>query len=320
MDKIKLRKEEYLNKVLKELHEDINNYRPYKTRKGGATVTVFVPYDCNNNCPFCVNKIEYKDTSNFSKDKIIESIKTIDKITPECDFVFTGGEPFTNLISLKEMIDAIPPTHNIYINTTFPIQRGVSEEEIIDFLHEYKNKISCINISRHIRPFVVESPDEMIIKIPTKVRINTVLYDNYDYDKILGFVDRFLNLNKNYSIQFRYDYTETTIENLYDVKNDKIFKDLSKLFTFKELTGCRMRNSYSFIYKDMQINYHRTLPFSTIIEKDKNDGKIYEILYDILIKQDGTFHSDWDKTPLDLEKYKKVIFEPNDNKKRELIL
>ena len=29
---------------------------PYKTREGGATVTVFVPYNCLNNCPFCINK------------------------------------------------------------------------------------------------------------------------------------------------------------------------------------------------------------------------------------------------------------------------
>ena len=45
-------------------------HRPYKTRAGGCTVTVFVPYDCNNNCPFCVNnlasakgdrKVEVKD-------------------------------------------------------------------------------------------------------------------------------------------------------------------------------------------------------------------------------------------------------------------
>ena len=32
---------------------------PYKTREGGATVTIFVPYDCKNNCPFCINKEEY---------------------------------------------------------------------------------------------------------------------------------------------------------------------------------------------------------------------------------------------------------------------
>ena len=34
---------------------------PYKTREGGATVTVFVPYNCLNNCPFCINKAEYEN-------------------------------------------------------------------------------------------------------------------------------------------------------------------------------------------------------------------------------------------------------------------
>ena len=46
---------------------------PYKTREGGATVTVFVPYDCQNNCPFCINKKEYADCSGFSLDKILDS-------------------------------------------------------------------------------------------------------------------------------------------------------------------------------------------------------------------------------------------------------
>ena len=46
---------------------------PYKTREGGATVTVFVPYDCQNNCPFCINKKEYADCSGFSLEKIIEN-------------------------------------------------------------------------------------------------------------------------------------------------------------------------------------------------------------------------------------------------------
>ena len=39
---------------------------PYKTREGGATVTVFVPYDCKNHCPFCINKGEYADLTGFS--------------------------------------------------------------------------------------------------------------------------------------------------------------------------------------------------------------------------------------------------------------
>ena len=94
---------------------------PYKTREGGATVTVFVPYDCHNNCPFCINKREYADCSTFSLEKIIESIRTMDAITPYCDFVFTGGEPLADLESLQKMLDVIPPTHKIYINTTFPV-------------------------------------------------------------------------------------------------------------------------------------------------------------------------------------------------------
>ena len=43
---------------------------PYKTREGGATVTIFVPYDCKNHCPFCINKGEYADMTGFSLEKI----------------------------------------------------------------------------------------------------------------------------------------------------------------------------------------------------------------------------------------------------------
>ena len=71
----------------------INMSNPYKTRAGGATVTVFVPYDCNNHCPFCINKQEYEDCTGFSLEAILRSIRTMDEITPACDFVFTGGEP-----------------------------------------------------------------------------------------------------------------------------------------------------------------------------------------------------------------------------------
>mgnify|MGYP000139115968 CR=1 FL=1 len=50
---------------------------PYKTREGGATVTIFVPYDCKNHCPFCINKEEYGDMTGFSLEKIVESIRRI---------------------------------------------------------------------------------------------------------------------------------------------------------------------------------------------------------------------------------------------------
>ena len=83
-------------------------HKRYITREGGATVTVFVPYDCKNNCPFCINKQEYKDQSGFSIEKICKSIRKLHKVTPKCDFVFTGGEPLSDLDGLQKMMDCVP--------------------------------------------------------------------------------------------------------------------------------------------------------------------------------------------------------------------
>ena len=284
---------------------------PYKTRAGGATVTVFVPYDCRNNCPFCVNKQEYANCTGFSVDKIIESIRVVDSITPECDVVFTGGEPFANLDSLQRMLDAVPKTHKVYINTTFPVQPGCSAEEMLAFTEKNKDKITCINVSRHVDPYVEESPDEIVGQIATPKRINCVLYRDYPSDKLKDFAERWRRYN--IPIQFRYDYTETTPENLYEEENDPILQDLKRQFTYMGLDGCRMRNGFHFLYKDLHMTYHKTLPYSTIVETDEN-GVTYDILYDILIKQTGELHSDWTGVKLDVEKYCNVVFEPYDLK------
>ncbi len=282
---------------------------PYKTREGGATVTVFVPYDCGNNCPFCINKKEYADCSNFSLEKIIESIRTMDEITPYCDFVFTGGEPLADLDALQQMLDVIPTTHKIYINTTFPVQKRYTAEEMLAFTEKNKDKITCMNISRHLQKYVEESPDEVIGRIACRKRINCVLYKNYPAARLVDYVERFLPYN--IPIQFRYDYTETTPENLYEEENDKILQDLRKFFTYKGLDGCRMRNGFHFEYKGLHMTYHKTLPYSTIVETGE-DGVTYDILYDILIKQTGEIHSDWTGVVMDVDKYRKVVFEPYD--------
>ena len=282
---------------------------PYKTREGGATVTVFVPYDCNNHCPFCINKKEYADCSGFSLDAILRSIHTMDEITPRCDFVFTGGEPLADLGSLQKMLDAIPNTHRIFINTTFPAQQKYSADEMIAFTKRNRDKITCINISRHLVKYVEESPDEVVGRIACPTRINCVLYKNYPAQKLTDYVERFLPYR--IPIQFRYDYTETTPENLYEEEHDKILQDLKKQFTYKGLDGCRMRNGFHFEYKGLHMTYHKTLPYSTIVETG-DDGITYDILYDILIKQNGEIHSDWTGVKLDVEKYRHVTYEPYD--------
>ena len=139
---------------------------PYKTREGGATVTIFVPYDCKNHCPFCINKGEYADMTGFSLEKICRSIERMDAITPDCDFVFTGGEPFANLESLQVMLDKIPTTHKVYINTTLPVSEHQSEADILAFAERNRHKITCINVSRHMQKYVVESNDGLLARLP----------------------------------------------------------------------------------------------------------------------------------------------------------
>ena len=232
---------------------------PYKTREGGATVTIFVPYDCRNHCPFCVNKQEYAHAEGFSVEAILKSIAVMDEITPRCDFVFTGGEPFANLKALQRMLDAIPTTHKVYINTTFPVQPGCSAEEMIAFTERNRDKITCINISRHLTKYVEESPDEVVARIATPKRVNCVLYMDYPADELVDYAERWRKYN--IPVQFRYDYTETTPGNLYQEEGDKILADLKKRFT----------------YKGLHMTYHKTLPYSTIVETG-DDGVTYDIL------------------------------------------
>jgi len=158
---------------------------------------------------------------------------------------------------------------------------------------------------------VVESNDGLLARLPVPFRVNCVLYKNYPAERIVPYLERFRAI-PGASIQFRFDYTATTPENLYDEEHDKILRDLRKIAVYTGLDGCRMRCGFHFNYKGMELTYHKTLPYSTIVERDPSDGVTYDILYDILIKQNGDIHSDWTGVPLDVDAYEKVIFEPYD--------
>ena len=284
---------------------------PYKTRTGGATVTVFVPYDCGNHCPFCVNKGEYADLTGFSAEKIRTSIRKISAITPKCDFVFTGGEPLADLASLQRMLDEIPASHKIYINTTLPVSKLQPEEEIVAFTQKNREKITCMNVSRHLQHYIVESNDSLLSRLAVPFRINCVLYRDYPAEGLIPYLERFRKI-PGASVQFRFDYTATTPKNLYDQENDRILHDLKKIARYTGLDGCRMRCGFHFDYHGMELTYHKTLPYSTIVEKDPQSGVTYDILYDVLIKQNGEIHSDWDGTRLDVDAYRGAVYEPYD--------
>ena len=284
---------------------------PYKTRTGGATVTVFVPYDCGNHCPFCVNKGEYADLTGFSAEKIRASIRKMSAITPNCDFVFTGGEPLAELASLQRMLDEIPAGHKIYVNTTLPVSKRKKKEKIVEFTQKNQGKITCMNVSRHLQHYIVESNDSLLSRLAVPFRINCVLYRDYPAEGLIPYLERFRKI-PGASVQFRFDYTATTPENLYDQENDRILHDLKKIARYTGLNGCRMRCGFHFDYHGMELTYHKTLPYSTIVEKDPRSGVTYDILYDLLIKQNGEIHSDWDGTRLDVDAYRNAVYEPYD--------
>ena len=217
----------------------MTNHNPYMTREGGATVTVFVPYDCKNHCPFCINKQEYQNPEGFSVEKVCESIRMFHEITPKCDFVFTGGEPFSEPDALQVMMDCIPEDHRVFINTTLPVSDLFPAERIIAFTERNKDKITCINISRHMVHYVEECNDELLGSLKVPVRINCVLFKNYPHDGMIAFANRFAKYGL--PIQFRADYTITTPENLYEREGDQILADLMKNFEYLGLDGCRIR-------------------------------------------------------------------------------
>ena len=278
----------------------------YVTRTGGATVTVFVPWDCFNNCPFCINKADYEDSSNFNLFEVERSIKIMSVMTPDCDFVFTGGEPLAKMDLLQNLLHAVHQkgtNHKIFINTTLPTNENQTIDKVARVLNDwYHNQlITGINVSRHLRKYVQECDDEIFKLINFEVRINCVIPE-YEFEfnkqsreqKLKSFVERFRYITKY--VQFRADYVTTTPQNLYVNYNennpkesdDIIFSALAEAFSFKDVCGAyRMRVGYEFYSDNYRVTYHRTLPYSRIYLKNDTYA-----LYDIIIKQNGDVKED----------------------------
>ncbi len=287
--------------------------KKFITRQNGATVTIFAPYDCNNTCPFCVNKNEYENNKYFSfnLEKVIESIKLMDSISPKCDFVITGGEPLASHQKLKKILDAIRhqnnkgSNHNVFINTTYP-----HNIEDVKFLNSFKGLINEINISRHLSPFIEECDDSLIGKLELSVRINCVILSKYEVPKIKDFIKRF-NFNNVSGIQLRDDYVDVKWNNLYNIRENEIFLAVVKELAgngvifpeqyIKSIESYRWNAEFDTEYKPVW--FHRTMHQSKL-EYDE-----YVEINDIIIRPNGTIVDDWNEygRELDIEKYNDAV-------------
>ncbi|HHW94413.1 MAG TPA: radical SAM protein [Mogibacterium sp.] len=254
--------------------------------KIGPTVTMFVPYDCNNACPFCVNKQEYRDTSNFNLERCFQALDLMHRIFPHNDIVLTGGEPLADLEALQDILDHIEDGHHIYINTTLPISENQDIEDVADVLNRYADRISCVNVSRHLRHYVKECPDRIFNLLKLRTRINCVIFEDAKNpetaEKLIYFLDRF----KGHEIQLRANYSYLNLENVFNIDNDNLFKLISELCEYKyALEQEKFRTGYVFERDGSKITYHKTLPFAKI------DG----VVGDIIIRQTGIIYDDWNE-------------------------
>lgn len=261
-----------------------------KCSKKGATVTVFAPYDCNNMCPFCINKKDYF-TMKYNIEKTKQSIVEMSKITPNCDFVITGGEPLANIPLFLELVSLIKKNgnHKLYVNTTLPIQH-----KDIQTLNSYKNKIDGLNISRHLKKYVKECPDEWLEEIEIPIRINCVIFNEEEVALVPSFVKRFNEFN----IQFRDNYINVNHRNLLD------FNISNMLISILGVTPISFNNDFFRwnIQLTKNISFHRTQCYSKI----RIGNKFY--IGDIIINIEGQIMDDWNEhgQKLNLKKYEKA--------------
>lgn len=254
--------------------------------KVGPTVTMFVPYDCNNACPFCVNKKEYSSKTAFNLDRCYQSLDLLDRIFPYNDIVLTGGEPLANLEGLQDIINHIGEGHHIYINTTLPVNGDQTIESVAEFLNKNAQRISCINVSRHLKHYVKECDDKIFELLKFRHRINCVVFEEADEpetkEKLLTFLDRF----KGHEIQLRANYSNLTLDNVFETKGDKLFELISDICEYKhQLEVEKFRTGFVFEKNGSTITYHKTLPFAKV------DG----IVGDIILRQTGRIYDDWNE-------------------------
>lgn len=253
----------------------------YRNGRTNLSATIFVPYDCKNNCPFCTSKADYKDCENFSIIKIAETIERLNKNPLIQEYVITGGEPFASLLGLSYIINTTKKP--VYINTTLPSE---NLDNVIDYINK-EDKIKGINISRHMNfdfDCVISVND--MDRIVKSIRINSVIPDSgLSIAELKNFLSKYgkkkrdINLRANYKIM-----TADKLKTMYSMS-----LMLSEYLDYICTESCMVCNSEHYSVNDEFIcSYHRGLEKSSV----QIGNKCY--VNDIIVKQNGSVYKDWD--------------------------
>ncbi len=114
-----------------------------------------------------------------------------------------------------------------------PVGEGCTIEDVAAVLNKYADRISCINVSRHLKHYVKECPDEIFDLLKFRTRINCVVFEDAKdletKEKLVRFLDRF----KGHEIQLRANFSFLTLENDFDTENDTLCKLISELCEYQ---------------------------------------------------------------------------------------
>ena len=269
------------------------------------SVTVFVPFDCDNGCKFCSSKQEYKKGTNF--ESVLEQLKEFRYSDIE-EIVFTGGEPMADLEKLKVLVKAVN-NKKVFINTSL-INKNVVE--FIDFINQ-TDCIKGVNISRHHINYDQDckflkniAPDVLIKFIKKPVKINVVKTEGIiDEKESKAIIERWSNLGcNNLTVCFRTDYRKR--KNIHDLSDPNIAM-LSNFCNYSGRSFCDVCDTTYFKYNNICVSYHRGTMIVTV-----KFGDTLEI-NDIIIDQLGNLYYDWDHKKENLEEFKEAFNISSDN-------
>lgn len=262
--------------------------------RNNLALTVFVPYDCDNNCAFCTSKINYTLSRPSEKDVIYQMKRIFEKYNfPITDVVFTGGEPTANIETLSELIDLVPDDKHIFINTTLP------ETNLLKFskLVNENDKVCAVNISRHEETYVEDAAlmngicyDEQLDVIKKPIRINCVI-KKQNLSRILIRWSKY-----PHEISFRKDFNiRTTQEQLHSPYDKTALFLIENGFKFKSHTQCNVCDTTIFERAGQMVQYHKGTKKTSIRRGDTIE------INDLIIFQDGRFGYDWEGNSLEVK-------------------
>lgn len=268
--------------------------------RNNFALTVFVPYDCPNNCAFCNSKKNYL-LSPSNETMVIQRMTALlsnDYIFPIKDVVLTGGEPMANIESLKRILDAIPYKYNVYINTTFI---NANRKAFIDLVNS-NNKICGVNISRHFDSYEKDSKffkniakDEYVAEFVKPVRINCIVTKKLDIDNIYNRWKKYPNVNISFRHNFNIPLTNQQLHNMYD--DFLITLSQTDNISYINHTQCAVCDTTQFKKENTIIQYHKSKKHSSFIEYSTIT------INDLIIFQDGTVAYDWEDSKADIMQF-----------------